>query len=85
MSRPSIPRALARAATVAALAATAVTIPTLGTASASASPERHWVYDSSYESRNDCRHAGRSDSQRREWWCDRDDHDRRWWDLYYWQ
>ena len=84
MHRSSVPRALARTATVAALAA-AVTVPTLGSAPAFASPEHHWVYDSSYHSQRDCKHAGRSDSHHREWWCDRDHHDRSWWDLYYWE
>jgi hypothetical protein len=84
MRRPSIPRALARTATVAALAV-AATVPTLGSASAFASPEHHWVYDSSYHSQRDCRDHGRSDRDHREWWCDRDHHDRSWWDLYYWE
>jgi hypothetical protein len=85
MHRPSIPRALTRTATVAALAA-AVTVPTLGSAPAFASSNHHWVYDSSYHSQRDCRDAGRSDSQHRHWFCDYDRYDSgNWWDLYYWE
>jgi hypothetical protein len=52
-----------------------------------ASSDHHWVYDSSYDHQRDCRDAGRSDSEHRHWWCDRDryDHDHGWWDLYYWE
>jgi len=85
MHRPSIPRALARTATVAALAV-AVMVPTLASAPALASSEHHWVYDSSYHSRGDCRDAGHSDSEHRHWWCDHDRYDHGdWWDLYYWE
>jgi hypothetical protein len=101
MQRPSIQRAVARTATVAALAAAvtvptlgsapafasaaAVTVPTLSSAPAFAGPDAHWVYYDSYRSSRDCREAGRDDPEGREWWCDRDDHDRRWLDLSFWE
>jgi hypothetical protein len=84
MHRPSISRALARTATVAALAA-AVTVPTLGSAPAFASPNNHWVYDSSYHSQRNCRDHGNSHNQGRHWKCEYDRYDSgNWWDLYYW-
>jgi hypothetical protein len=85
MRRPSIPRALARTATVAALAA-AATVPTLGGTPAFASRDHHWVYDSSYSSESDCSDHGKKDSQHRYWWCDHDRYDDRYsWDLYFWE
>jgi hypothetical protein len=86
MRRSSMPRTLARAATVAALAA-AVTVPTLGSAPAFASSYNHWVYEGSYDSRDQCRYAGhqwQGNDQHRHWFCDHESWDSNW-DLYYWE
>lgn len=97
MRKPSIPRAVARTATAAALAG-AVTVPTLGStpvfASSTASSTtarptssartvpHFWVYNSSYQTYNECADAGRASG--RNWSCRYDPSTPPPWDLYLW-